>query len=146
MTNDGIGSTVYSIEYRGIPDWLEIELPGEIELDGGESTKIPLPLAVDGEAQLGVTPDIEIRMRTQGLVIGIEKISFTISSEARLETRGDVVCDVLSDGRITMSVFVVNTGRRADSIEAVVDINKDVDHGFLINGEYTQDRLSLIHI
>ena len=140
VTNDGIGSTVYSIEYRGIPDWLEIELPGEIELDGGESTKIPLPIAVDGEAQLGVTPDIEIRMRTQGLVIGIEKISFTISSEARLETRGDVVCDVLSDGRITMSVFVVNTGRRADSIEAVVDINKDVDHGFLINGEYTQDR------
>ena len=115
-------------------------MPSEIELDSGEFTTIPLHLAVDGEAQLGVTPDIEIRMRTQGLVIDSEEISFTISSEAVLETKGDVECNVLSDDRIMLSVILVNTGRRSDHIEAVVDINKDIDHGFLINGSYTHDR------
>ena len=39
-----------------------------------------------------------------------------------------------------LSVFVVNTGRRVDYVEAVVDIDKDIDHGFLINGSYTHDR------
>ena len=82
-----MGSTVYSIEYHGVPEWIEIELPSEIELDSGEFTTIPLHLAVDGEAQLGVTPDIEIRLRTQGLVIDSEKISFTISSEAGWKPR-----------------------------------------------------------
>ncbi len=140
VSNDGMGSTVYSIEHHGVPEWIEIELPSEIELDSGEFTKIPLYLAVDSEAQLGVTPDIEIRMRTQGLVIDIEEISFTISSKAMLETKRNTECDVSSDNRITMSIFVVNNGRREDSIEAVVDINKDIDHGFLINGTYTHDR------
>tara|TARA_B100001121_G_scaffold25644_1_gene19821 strand:+ start:12359 stop:14959 length:2601 start_codon:yes stop_codon:yes gene_type:complete len=140
VSNDGMGSTVYSIEYHGVPEWIEIELPSEIELDSGESTTIPLHLAVDGEAQLGVTPAIEIRLRTQGLVIDSEKISFTVSSEAVLETKGEVECAVLSDDRIMLSVFVVNTGRRVDYVEAVVDIDKDIDHGFLINGSYTHDR------
>ena len=74
------------------------------------------------------------------LIIDVKPINIGVYSEAVLELNEDALCLETQDGIFRMSIIVTNSGREADSIEAVVDVSQAIRHGFIVDERYTQDR------
>ena len=140
VTNNGIGTTTYGITHHGKPDWAEIDSIEDVVIEGNEDASLELVIGVGEDAMIGRTEEIEFRLMIDNLIIDVKPINLGVYSEAVLELNEDALCLETQDGIFRMSIIVTNSGREADSIEAVVDVSQAIRHGFIVDERYTQDR------
>ena len=140
IRNNGEGRTAYSVNVEGAPGWMGINGIQTLEIEGGEESKITLAMEIGSGSPANDDLGIEIRLMTQGLIIGSESIIIGIRSEAEIVISGSTSCTTDDEGKLLLAVVISNIGMESDYVDLSIDLDRSGEHGVIVDSSMNNER------